>query len=388
MPVFKLCLHIYKKNIGIMMIYFGVFLGISLIVVSATKSNVEKGFRQTKTSIAIITKDDSPLIDGLKESMSQVANFVEIQDEESAIQDALYFRKVVYILRIPENYTEKFMNGESVLIDRITIPNSIDAIYLNLQINQYLRLAKLYMIGDNTNLTDITQKVLNDMSLSAKVEMAASDNNGSDQSYSVYYFNYMGYGLFAILILGISTILLVFNKVDIRRRNSCSPITIGSRNLQLLLANLAFSIICWVIFVSVCVMLNAKNMFSVNVLLFLLNSLLFTLCAASISFLIGMLVKNREAISALSNVIALGSSFISGVFVPQSLLSAYVLKLASFTPTYWYVRSNNLIAQMSVISSKHLSELFGYMGVIVGFTLAFVALALVVGKQKQLSEQV
>ena len=43
-------------------------------------------------------------------------------------------------------------------------------------------------------------------------------------SYS-YYFNYLAYALLAVLILGISSIMMVFNNQDIKRRNSCAPVS-------------------------------------------------------------------------------------------------------------------------------------------------------------------
>jgi ABC-2 type transport system permease protein len=388
MQVFKLCLQVFKKNIPVMMIYFGVFLAVSVLVASATRTNVEQGFRQSKSAIAIISEDQSPLIEGLKESLSNVTTLVDLPDENSAIQDALFFRKVEYVLRIPAGFTESFMKGEEVYLEKTTIPNSVDAIYMNLHIDQYLRIAKIYLLEGDVELLTLKKNILKDMALTAEVELAESDDAGNKQPTSIFFYNYMGYGIFSVLILGISTILLVFNKTDIRRRNSCSPIKVSSMNIQLLVANVVFSLISWAIFVGVCMILNPAFIFTVSNGLLLLNSLVFTLCATSISFFIGMLVKHREAISAISNVVALGSSFISGVFVPQELLSSFVLKLASFTPTYWYIRGNNLIGQASRLNEGHLRSLFGYMGVVLGFTIAFVALALVVGKQKQLSEHI
>lgn len=387
MPVFKLCLHIYKKNLKTMMIYFIIFLGLAFLFVGATQSNDQKGFNQTKANIAFISKDNSPLVEGLRDSLEQIATIIDVSDEKSAIQDALYFREVSYVLRVPADYTNKFMAGEKVLLEKTTLPNSVDAIYINLQVDQYLKLAKVYMTSTDIDVETLANYVSEDMKIATDVEMLQTSGSSLDQSYSMYYFNFMAYSLFSVLILGISTVLLVFNGLDVRRRNSCSPIKASHMNIQFLLANITFSIVCWAVYITFCILINFKNIQSANMLLFMLNSFVFTICAASISFLIGTLVKNREAISALANVVALGSSFISGVFVPQAILSDSVLKIASFTPTYWFVRANNLIASMTKITEIHLADLFGYIGVELGFAIAFIALALVVGKQKQLSAE-
>ncbi len=387
MPVFKLCLKIFKKKLPVMMIYVGLFLGISLLIASATRTEREKGFVQSKTNIAIINYDQTPLVTGLINSLEEIANIVPLEDESSALQDALYFRKVTYILRIPEDFTEKFLKGDEVWIEKTSIPNSVDAVYVDLQVNQYLRIAELYKTQSHIDRTTIADDIKKDMEIETKVNFNGGEEVKQDQSYAMYYYNYLAYSLFSVLILGISTIILVFNNQDLRRRNACAPITAGSSSFQFILANGVFAVICWAIMVGFCILFDYKNSNTTNTLLFLINSFVFTLCAVSISFLVGNLVKNQEGISALTNVIALGPSFISGVFVPQEFLGENVLMIASFTPTYWYVKANNTIANLNSLDMASLRETMGYTGVVLGFAIAFLSLALVVGKKKQLSQE-
>jgi ABC-2 type transport system permease protein len=135
--------------------------------------------------------------------------------------------------------------------------------------------------------------------------------------------------------------------------------------------------------VIMCLIFNYKNSFNLNTVYFILNSFGFAICGASISFLIGNLVKSQSAISAVSNVITLGSSFISGVFVPQELLGSSVLKIASFTPTYWFVRANDSIAALTQFDFTHVKNILSYILIELGFGLAFFAIALVIGKKRR-----
>ncbi|MDF1617149.1 ABC transporter permease [Petrocella sp. FN5] len=387
MPVFRLCLKIFKKKLPVMMIYVGLFLVISLLIASATRTEREKGFVQSKTNIAVINYDASPLVTGLIDGLKEIANIVPLEDDSSALQDALYFRKVTYILRIPEDFTDKFLKGEEVWIEKTSVPNSVDAVYVDLKVNQYLRIAQLYNSKSSIDSSKIVSHIHKDMEMETKVNLNGGEELKQDQSYAMYYYNYLAYSLFSVLILGISTIILVFNNQDLRRRNACSPIPAGSSNFQFILANGIFAVICWAIMVGFCIVFDYKNSNTTNTLLFLINSFVFTLCAVSISFLVGNLVKNQESISALTNVIALGPSFISGVFVPQEFLGEEVLKIASFTPTYWYVKANNTIANLNSFDMASLRETMGYTGIVLGFAIAFLSLALVVGKKKQLSHE-
>ena len=387
MPVFRLCLKIFKMKLPVMMIYIGLFLAISLLIAGATKSDREKGFVQSKTNIAVINYDQSPLVAGLIHGLEEIATIVPLEDEPSALQDALYYRKVTYILRIPEGFTNKFLKGDEVWIEKTSIPNSVDAVYVDLQVNQYLRIAELYRSQSNMDSTEIALNIQKDMEIETNVNLNGGEDVKQDQSYAMYYYNYLAYSLFSILILGISTIILVFNNQDLRRRNACSPIPAGSSNFQFILANGVFAVICWAIMVGFCIIFDYKNSNTPNTLLFLINSFVFTLCAVSISFLVGNLVKNQDGVSALTNVLALGPSFISGVFVPQEFLGENVLKIASFTPTYWYVKANNTIATLNSFDLASLRETMGYTGVVLGFAVAFLSLALVIGKKKQLGQE-
>ena len=89
--------------------------------------------------------------------------------------------------------------------------------------------------------------------------------------------------------------------------------------------------------------------------------------------------------SAASNVVSLGCCFISGVFVPQQYLGKTVLSIASFNPTYWYVKANNEISALVNFSKENLMPIFMSMAIILCFAIAIFAITLVIIKQKRLS---
>jgi ABC-2 type transport system permease protein len=180
-------------------------------------------------------------------------------------------------------------------------------------------------------------------------------------------------------------VMLIFNGSDLKRRNFCSPVHIHSINSQLIIGNLSFAVIAWALLISAGFILFNGYMFTANALLHLLNSFVFTLAALSISFLIANLVKSKGAVSAAANVVALGSSFLSGVFVPQYLLGDSVLTIASFTPTYWYVKSNNMITELANYRMENLFPILTNILIMLGFAVAVLAVTLVVLKQRRQS---
>jgi len=66
----------------------------------------------------------------------------------------------------------------------------------------------------------------------------------------------------------------------------------------------------------------------------------YIIIAIYLTFLINNLTRNRFVINGISTVVSLGTSFISGVFVPQEFLSEKALTVAKFFPTYYFVRIN------------------------------------------------
>ena len=90
--------------------------------------------------------------------------------------------------------------------------------------------------------------------------------------------------------------------------------------------------------------------------------------------------------SAVANVFSLGTCFISGVFVPQALLGKTVLTIASFTPTYWYIKANNDIAAAINFNTGNLIPIFTNMLVVLAFGAAVLAVTLVVIKQRRISD--
>ncbi len=386
MPVFSLCLKIFKKNIPMLIIYFGVFIMVSLIMANMTASSQQTGFSETKTNIVLIAGEQTPLVEGLREELSKIANFEDIEPETNSLQDALFFGKISYILRIPAGFTESFMNGDKPVLDTTSVPGSFYNVYVDMRIEQYLNIARLYVnhVPDK-DLEILKTLIADDLSKNTMVDIKTAEDNSGNQNNMKYYFNYLPYSFLLVVILGISSVMLTFNNLDIKRRNACAPIEAGRMNLQFILANTLFTLVSWIILVLFCLLFSHKNIPAASTRYFIINSFAFALCASGISFLIGNLVKGREAITALANVVTIGSCFISGVFVPQVLLSESVLRIAGFLPTYWYVKANDRIAELTQFSWQNLTEVANYILIELGFAAAFFIIALVVGKRKRIA---
>jgi ABC-2 type transport system permease protein len=387
MQVFKVYFKIIKANMGQMCIYLIVFLAMSIAISKSQAPKTGDDFSQTKTNTAYINLGESTsLTKGFKEYLSKYVNFIDIENDEEKLQDALFFRDVEYIVTIPVDFTEDFLNGTPVELQKTIVPSSTTRMYVDMAINKYFNMARVYV----NNVPGITEEILvNKLAKGAasetSVQLKSFEGKKQNNAFGVAYFNYLAYSLFSILILGVSSILMVFNNKNLKRRNLCSPMKDRSFNLQLIMGNLVFALAAYAVMVAFVIVLNREAMMSYNGLLLCINALIFTIAALSISYLVGLLIKNSNAQSAIANVLALGFSFISGVFVPQEFLSDKAMAIASLTPTYWYVKANNIIGKLSSFSFNNLSEVFSYMLIELGFAIAVFSVALVVSKQKRVT---
>lgn len=371
-----------------MLIYVFIFIGVSMIMSTNMTRELEMitTFNPNKTNIAFISEETSPLIDGFKEELSHIANFIELPDDPNALQDALFFRSVSYILRVPKGFTEGFMNGKNVQLEKTAVPDSFSNTYIDLCIDKYFNTARLYVnTVEGITGQELVEYLKADLTRNAVVTMKTGEKKTESLSNANYFFNYLSYSLLSVIILGMGALMLVFNRRDLKLRNGCSPVSATSMNLQFILANLVFTLGAWALMIGLCLVVNVKYIFSPNMAYFILNSLVFAFCCAGLSYLIGNLLKSSDAIPAVCNVVALGFSFISGAFVPQELLGTTVLKIASLTPAYWFVKANNTIVGLTQFDFPSLKPVLSDMLIVLCFAAAFFAVALVAGKKRRYS---
>lgn len=70
--------------------------------------------------------------------------------------------------------------------------------------------------------------------------------------------------------------------------------------------------------------------------------------------------------------------------MPQAYLGYTVITIARFNPTHWYVKANNEISILVNYSKENLTPIIMSILIVFGFTLAILAVTLVVMKQKRL----
>ncbi len=383
MQVFKLYFKLLKSVAPALFLYAVIF-SILIFILSSNQSHNITGFEETKIDTALVNyNEDSLLVRDFLDYLSGYCNFKDYGEDENDLADALFFRRAEYIITIPYDFGEDFLAGKEVAVQKKTLPDGVYTSSVDHAINNYLNTAGIY----KNAIPDITEEELiscirQDINKKAGVFIDAAENKGRDNSFYNQYFNVSSYVMLSCCLLGIGMIMLSFQNVHIRRRNMVTPMTNRNMNLQLMGGNLIFVLAYDILFIIFGFLINEDKSLNGNVLLFWLNMIIFSLSALSISYLAAMLVKSKQAHDAMSYVLPLGLSFISGAFIPQVLLAAPVLKLAGFSPLYWFIKGNDTIAGLVYYNRDNMKDIFAYMLIQLGFAAALFSLSLVVSKNK------
>ena len=376
MTVFKNYFKIVKQFLLIIIMYLIIFTFFA--IVSTTSSNEEGYFSSAKPNIAVINNDiESDILKAFTDYIKENAEIKSIENDETVIKDALFYREVDYILIIPKGFTSDFMNGLEPEIETMKVPDSYSATYTEMLLNRFLNVSNVY-VKSGMSQQQISQSIVNDLSVDTNVTMIES--NQSDLEKVGYFYNFLNYIILAVCILIVATIMASFNNKDIKKRNLVSKRSYKRINLELFLGNVCFVFLLWIIYVILSVILYGKTMFTVNGILIILNWFVFCITALSIGFLIGTVVKNKEAQNGIVNVVALGSSFLCGAFVPQQYLGEVVLTIAKFLPSYWFIKNNNDIILLSNFDFAILKPIFINMLIVLAFGIFFFILTNIISK--------
>ena len=379
MIVFKTFLKILNKNKFIIILYTVFLIGFGGFNMQTSDNSTN--FVASKPDIMIVNYDEEKgITKDLIKYITDNSNIIELNNNEEAINDGLFYRDVNYVIYIPENYSEDFMDGKNPEIN-IKSTGDYQSSFAEMLLSRYIKVANIYQKSIK-NEDELTSKINETLSKQSEVEITSKLDTDS-LAKATFYYNFASYSILACLVYVICLILSSFKDIKIQKRTIISSTNYRKLNRQLLLSNSLFSIILWGVYVALSFVLIGDVMFSNQGIIYLINSFIFTMCATTIALFIGNLVSNKNAINGIVNVIALGSSFLCGAFVPMEWLPDGVLKIAHILPSYYYISSNESLKTLEVFNLETMQPIITNMIVILGFSILFIILTNVVSKRKQ-----
>lgn len=379
MTVFKTFFRIVNKLKPTIILYTALLIIFGAVNMKTSDNNIN--FVNSKPDILIINQDvNKGLTKNLIDYMKKNSNIVKVENNEEKINDSLFYREVSYVIYIPKDYRKNVLLGNNPKLD-IKKTDEYDAHLSEMMLKRYIKLQNIYNkeAGSEDELITLINDNIND-----DVNVKITSKVDTSKTYNIaYYFNFASYSILAIIIYIVCLVLCSFKEESIGKRINISSINYKSHNNKILLASIVFSSIVWLLFVIIGVTIVGDIMFSLRGLISIINSLIFTFCALTLSILISSLTNNKNAISGIVNVIALGSAFLCGAFVPAEYLPSSVLNFAHILPAYYYINSNDLLKNIDVINISSMYSIIINTIIIIMFSILFIILNNVVTRKKR-----
>lgn len=377
MNIFRTFLKIlnkYKFSIILYTIILIFFAGFN------TKNNDNSyDFTASKPDVLIINKDeDKGITHDFINYIGKVMNIKSVDEE--MIDDALFYRDVNYIVYIKEGFRESLLEGRELALE-VKSTGDYQASLAQMLVERYLKLAKI-SVKIQTNEEEIIKLINDSLTNSVEVEVMSKLEVDSLNKMTAFY-NFTNYTVLASLMQVVCIVIASFKEVNVNKRIIISAKNYKKFNRELLFSNMTFAFLLWIFYVVLSIVLIGSSLVSFHGLLLAINLLVFVMLALVISFLIANIISDKGAIGGVVNVVALGSSFLCGAFVPMEFLPKSVLNIAHILPSYWFIKNNELIKTMEVFNSEVLKSFTINLVMLVLFIIIFISINNIITKKKR-----
>lgn len=379
MIVFSTFWRIVKKYKGTILLYtvmLIMFGGINL-----TSNSTNDMFTPTKPNIFIVNKDSNMgLTKNLINYLKKNTNVVSLEDDEEKINDALFYRDISYVIYIPKNYSKDVLDKKDVTIN-IKSSKDYTSSLTEMMLDKYLNVQS-NLVNITNNQDELVNMINNTLDVNSEVVVSSKLDNSYLNRVSRY-FNFGSYSLLAVIIFIVTLVINSFKENTINKRIIVSSFNYKKHNSLLMLSSFVYSLIVWVLFSLLSVILLGKDMISLRGILYFVNTFMFVMPTLSFGILISTLVNNKDSIGGIVNVVSLGSAFLCGAFIPTEYLPKIVLSIAHVFPAYYFIDSNNLLSSMEIINFSNLTPVFINYFVLIIFMLIFIVVNNYVLKKKR-----
>ena len=380
MTVFKGFVRVLARNLGFVAMFTSIMVVIGLTAYQAPAGGAANFTADKPKAILINQGPETPLTRAFESYLRQRTSKADVKSTEREIDDALYYEALAYAVYLPPDFTDKILKGQEPTVG-IKSRASAESASAEALVTRFLRLTTGY--GKYiTDENELVKAIESSAKLSADVTLT-SQLDTKTLMLTAGLYNFGSYTLMAGSIYVITMVLAAFAEINVRRRtivSSANPLRID------LFLNLGCAIIM--------LLMAALNVGLVSVLipqswatgrggLFALNTFVFGLPVLALGFFITKLTTNKQALSAIVNVVALASSFLCGAFIPTQLMPEAVVAIGRVLPTAYFIENNNALANMSTFSGSDANQFWINIGVQVGFALVFWAASGVIGRFKQ-----
>ena len=340
-------------------------------------------------NISYEDNDKSLLSKGLIDYLSETNKMRDYTGrDDTEISNIVFFGMTEYHFIIPkgfmENVNEK-KDGNGIEFETAQGNDGYASYDIDSRINTFINSYNKYRtVGfDEEEAIAKTKDMLRNES---SVVVLKDENNLSEAGTKdnvIFQINqYLPYLILGMLSLGIGHTIIITNNKETVERILVSPVQRFMPRLINTLGLMVSGIVIWIIFTIINFTYGADTEIIKNYgWIVAVNSFLCMLTSCAITSLLTDFVKNSNTLSMVTNILALGMAFISGVFVPMRFLSAGVLSFAKFLPFYWTVYVNNMTSPSLSKYEFDMHQILISFAVEFLFTIAITTIAIISGKK-------
>lgn len=375
MTVFKYFIKVALKYKNVILSYTLIFFILAIINGS---SNIQKetDFIEAKMDIGIVDKSNSQLSRAMVDYLGDKNNIIDTFEEEEKIKEQIFLQIADAVVIIPGDFEDRVIKKQEA-VELFRDDREIGSYQVQNQINKFISFANATYIDGEFDLKNV-ETALSESTTVTILKANGMDVNQKANQWFKFYFNFIAYITLGIFISVIGLVMTDFNEKNIENRRRISSKKFLSFNSELYLGQLSLALAITIVFILGSVVLKGGFIKEVNFSKYVINTLVFSLAALCLTFLINNITSNKFAITSIGTVLSLGTSFISGVMVPQQLLGEKVLNIARFFPTYYFVKINEMnISSFSEVRFELFMQLL--------FALLFLLMGLYFSKNKKMA---
>ena len=403
MSLYKTFFKIVKKNLTSILVYTGITVVIIVLLSGLYRKKQDEKAILDSYNIYIEDLDQSETSKALVDYLGKIHKISAEKMSEEVIRDNMYYEQIVCYIRIPQGFGETFLStGEN------KVENTYDdampvGVSVSMQMNNFLNSLRGY-VSTGLSVADAAKRSEESLDITKYVTIQKSEKPGNGGMKGA--FNYMPFGILAILISGIFPVVAKFNEGEKKNRMQVSSMTPGKRTLWVMLGAATFAVAVLVVLIAFGSVMGTTDVGSTSIpgmnsetgsaentigvfssvwWFSVLNALVFTsVVAMMISMFANVPVFAKAPAGVFSNIIGLSICFLGGTFVPLEVMGDTVKKIGQLLPNYWYS-----VAVERIYNGKGMSDLWDcfVLQLVFGLACLFIGLAAarLSAEKKQLS---
>ncbi len=376
MTTFKAFLRILKKRLWIIIMYSAIL--VFCIMGNSQTNTGMTNFVETKPDMIVYDNDDSEISRKFKEYIKERSNEPTIADTKDGLSDALYYDGVDYVIYLNKGFGEAARKGEKPEIEVKSLKN-INAYLAETFVNRFTGVINACAPGTEAGVLKCAEEPLKNETETVLVKK--KDTVGL--SNLALFFTFMNYPIIAALVFAVAYTVSSFKREMTKKRLQVSATSYRSINTKLLVYNFIIAAVLLVVYIVIAFALNGGIVFSTYGWLMIVNAIFMSIFATAFALLLTNILNSHNAILAVVNVVAIGSSFLTGVFVPMEWMPEAVVNLGRALPSFYYTTNNTEIIKLEAFDFSSLQPvLVNYLILIVSTIIVVIINNIVIRRKR------